>query len=117
MTRVGNVDQVLLLIREQLQRSGRGRGASRAARGASAERAASGPIERMRALAMLDTLEERDLRRAVVHGLLADQLGEGVANAPELVAIIDRVIRTIEETPEGRALTDRAIGQLKEPRP
>jgi hypothetical protein len=116
MTRVGNVDQVLLLIREQLQRSGRGRGASRAALGASAE-PASGPIERMRALAMLDTLEERDLRRAVVHGLLADQLGEGVANAPELVAIIDRVIRTIEETPEGRALTDRAIGQLKEPRP
>lgn len=116
MTKVGNVDQVLLLLREQLQRSGRGRGTTAKARATQAEASSASPLDRVRALAVLDTLDEEELRRAVVRGLLAEQFGEAVGNDPALIAIVDQVSRIIDETPEGRALMDRALAQLKETR-
>lgn len=114
MTRVGNVDQVLLLLREQLQRSGKARGASAKAPSARAESSSARPLDRVRALAALDTLEEEDLRRAVVRGLLAEQFGEAVGNDPAMIAIVDQVSRIIGEAAEGRDLMERAIAQLKE---
>ncbi|HWU94986.1 MAG TPA: hypothetical protein VN029_05270 [Sphingomonas sp.] len=117
MTRVGNVDQVLLLLREQLQRAGRTRGVTAKSRAREAEASTARPLDRVRALAALDTLEEEDLRRAVVRGLLAEQFGEAVGNDPALIAIVDQVSRIIGETAEGRELMDRALAQLKESRP
>lgn len=116
MTRVGNVDQVLLLLREQLQRSGRARGPAARARARQAEASSQRPLDRARALAALDTLGEEDRRRAVVRGLLAEQFGDAVGNDPALIAIVDQVSRIIGETPEGRELMDRAIAELKETR-
>lgn len=116
MTRVGNVDQVLLLLREQLQRSGMARGGAARERARAADGATARPLDRIRALAALDTLEEEELRRAVVRGLLAEQFGEAVGNDPALIAIVDQVSRIIGETAEGRGLMDRALAQLKESR-
>lgn len=116
MTRIGNVDQVLLLLREQLQRSGTTRGAAAKAGAAQAGAVSARPLDRVRALAALESLEEEELRRAVVRGLLAEQFGEAVGNDPALIAIVDQVGRIIGETPEGRDLMDRALAQLKESR-
>lgn len=117
MTRVGNVDQVLLLLREQLQRTARVRGGKTKAPVRDAEASTARPLDRVRALAALDTLEEEELRRAVVRGLFAEQFGEAVGNDPALIAIVDQVSRIIGETAEGRELMDRALAQLKETRP
>ncbi|WP_448661544.1 hypothetical protein ACG3SL_12850 [Sphingomonas sp. CJ20] len=116
MTSIGNVDQVLLLLREQLQRTGRNRGASRRGRTAASGASSARPLDRVRALAALDTLDEEELRRAMVRGLLAEQFGEAVANDPALIAIVDQVSRIIGETLEGRQLMDRALAHLKEAR-
>ena len=114
MTRVGNVDQVLLLLREQLQRAGRSRDTSRSGQAAKAGAGSARPLDRVRALAALDTLGEEELNRAVVRGLLAEQFGEAVGNDPALIAIVDKVVRIVGETPEGRDLMDRALSQLRE---
>ncbi len=114
MTRIGNIDQVLLLLREQLQRAGRGRDAGRTARAGRGTEATARPLDRVRALATLDTLEEEELRRAVVRGLLAEQFGDAVSNEPALIAIVDEVARMIASSAEGRELMDRALVQLKE---
>ncbi|MBQ1496678.1 hypothetical protein ACQKOH_08540 [Sphingomonas sp. NPDC092331] len=116
MTRIGNVDQVLLLLHEQLQRTSRNRGTARQGRTSRAEAASARPLDRVRALAALDTLDEEELRRAMVRGLLAEQFGEAVGNDPALIAIVDQVSRMIGETPEGRQLMDRALAQLRESR-
>lgn len=116
MTRVGNVDQVLLLLREQLQRAGRGRETGRKAAVDRTGRAAQRPLDRVRALAALDSLNEDDVRRAVVRGILTEELGEGVGNDAQLQAIVDDVIRIIGETPGGARLIDRAVAQLKDNR-
>lgn len=111
MTKIGNVDQVLLLLREQLQRTGKGR---QAARKAGAGPVAARPLDRVRALAAMESLGEDDVRRAVIRGILTEEFGEGVGNDAALQAIVDDVLRIIDETPGGSELIGRAVAQLKE---
>ncbi len=113
MTRIGNVDQVLLLLQEQLQRTSRNRGTARQGRTARAEVSSARPLDRVRALAALDTLDEEELRRAMVRGLLAEQFGEAV----EMIRA-DRHCRSGEpddrRDARGRQLMDRALAQLRD---
>jgi len=113
LTRIGNVDQVLLLLREQLERSGRGRNAERGARTTRSAAATAQPLERARALAALDGLPEEEVRRAVVRGLLLDAFGESMNNDPAFQAVIDNVLRIIADMPGGSELVDRAVAQLR----
>lgn len=113
MTRIGNVDQVLLLLREQLQRAGSNREADRSGKATRANAAAPRPIERARGLAALDALSEEEVRRAVLRGLLADALGEALASDPGFQAIVDEVFAIIAAMPEGGDLLDRAVAQLR----
>ncbi|MBO9714811.1 hypothetical protein [Sphingomonas sp.] len=111
MTRIGNVDQVLLLLREQLHRTDKERSVARTRTVARAR--SERPIDRARALAALDSLGEDEVRRAVVRGLLTEELGEAIGNDAPLQAIVDDVVRIIAETPGGADLMERAIAQLK----
>jgi hypothetical protein len=113
LTRVGNVDQVLLLLREQLERSSRGRGAERSARTTRSAAATAPPLERARALAALDGLPEEEVRRAVVRGLLLDAFGESMSNDPAFQSLVDDVLRIIADMPGGSELVDRALAQLR----
>lgn len=111
MTRIGNVDQVLLLLREQLQRAGKGRQAARVSRtGQSAPR----PLDRVKALSALGELNDEDVRRALVRGILTEEFGESVGNDAALQRIVDDVVRMIGDAPGGPELMARAIAQLKE---
>lgn len=113
MTRIGNVDQVLLLLREQLERSGRSRGTARRAAPSAASSGDARPIERARSLAALDALSDEEARRALVRGLLVEQFGEGTGNDPAFQQVIDDVFRIIADTPEGAQLMARALEQLR----
>lgn len=113
MTRIGTVDQVLLLLREQLDRAGRKERGSRASRLGRAERADVRPLERVRVLAALDALGEEEKRRALIRGLLAEELGEAVGSDAALQALADNVARIIGEMPGGAELFGRALAQLR----
>jgi hypothetical protein len=113
MTSIGNVDQVLLLLREQLQRADRKRETQAKTRTGRAEQAGAGPLDRARALTALDRLGEDDARRAVVHGLLAEQFGEAVANDAAFQRVVDEVARIIGDAPGGSALIGRALAELR----
>jgi hypothetical protein len=110
LTSIGPADQVMLLLREQLKAAERGKAKKneRAARTARTR-----PRERLEALAAIGDLPERDLRRAVVRGLLAERLGEELVADPAFEAAALEIVRIIEESPEGEALLDRAAGALK----
>ena len=111
MTRINQVDQVLLLLRERLQRLNRsGPGASR--RSGRSSPATARPLARLQAMAELDQLSEDDLGRTIVRALLAEELGEGLANDPAFQAVIDDVARIIGESQEGRDLMARAAREL-----
>jgi hypothetical protein len=113
LTRIGTVDQVLLLLREQLERTGRNRGAT-GHRAASAGRGEARPLERARSLAALDALSDEDAGRVLVRGLLAEQFGDALGNDLAFQNIIEEVFGIIAETPDGRDLIARALGQLRQ---
>lgn len=113
MTRIGTADQVLLLLRERLQRGGRAEKSGRSVGVTGTQRIAPRPLERARALTELEALSEDERRRAVIRGLLADEFGETVANDPGFQSVIDQVVRIIRDAPGGDALFDQAIAELR----
>ena len=111
MTRIGNTEQVLLLLREQLQKLGQTRkgrtGSSGTVRGASTPK----PIARLQAMGSYEEGEE--FRRTLVRAILTEEMGEAMANDPSFQAVVDNVYRMISATPDGQDLIDAAGRQLR----
>lgn len=115
MTRITNVDQVLLLIRQQLQRlSGNGAAARKtratAARGSQRQSA----LGRLAALSRLEDLPEGELEHSLVRALLADEFGEGLANDPRFLRVAGEVSRIIAADEEASSLLKQAVRHVKE---
>ncbi|QNA82942.1 hypothetical protein G4G27_02125 [Sphingomonas sp. So64.6b] len=114
MTRINPADQVLLLLQEQLNRLGKDRAAPRG-RPAPAQGPTPEPMARLRALAGRDGITDEDMKRALVRGLIIQQLGEAIGNDPAFEAVAGDVARIIGASPAGRELLDRAMRQLSAP--
>ncbi|MDZ7282788.1 hypothetical protein N4G62_12195 [Sphingomonas sanguinis] len=109
MTRIIGAEHVLLLLREKLARAGQ-----RRAGPSATARTDPRPLDRLRAMAGFDALGEEERRRAVVHALLAEELGDAVANDAAFGAVLDDVLRIIAEMPGGGAMIDRAAMALRD---
>lgn len=107
MTRINPSDHVLLLLREQLRRG------ERATRSAAPRRAEPQALDRLKAMDALDAMDDHERRRSLVQGLLADGLGDAVANDAGFQTLVEEVARIVGAMPEGQALVDRAIAQLR----
>lgn len=110
MTRISHSDQVLALLQEQIARLGKAKGPARAAD--SKRSGTPEPIARVRGLTAHKGLSEEDLKRALVRGLLVQQLGDAIGNDPAFEAVANDVIRIIGDTQAGRDLLDRALLHL-----
>jgi len=110
MTPISNADHVLVLLREQLQKLGRTRRES-ASRTAEMRGSTPRPIARLQAMASIEQGEE--FRRTLVRAILAEELGEAMANDPAFQTVVDDVYRMISASPDGRDLIDRAGRQLR----
>lgn len=109
MTRIAATDQILLLLREQLQKSDRARRSAPA----RAERRDNTPQQRIAALAAVKDLPDRDFRRALVRGLLSERLGEALVADPAFDAVTGQVLEMIEDVPEARDLLDRVAREFR----
>ena len=112
MTRISSSEQILLLLKERLQRMERGR-SGRSAR-TSAKREPTGPpVARLQALPDLDQIPAEELQRSLVRALLGQELGEAITNDPSFQSVSDEVLRLIKDSEEGRSLIDRATLELR----
>lgn len=109
MTRISNTEQVLLLLRAHLQRTGRQRRTSRAGPAGASRRS---PVERLRELAGDGELPRQEIGRALLAGLLADDLGEGAINDPSFQRVLDEVQRRVAGDKDAKQMLDRAVDQL-----
>lgn len=110
MTGIGRTDQMLLRLREQLQRRSRTDAKGRATKKAGLEAA---PLDRLRRSDALARPVDEEYRRTFVRALLNEQFGDRVANAPEFARVVEDVWRILSEDEEMRLLVDRAIVQLR----
>lgn len=111
MDPVSNVDRLVLLLRQRLrEREGaRSAGRVRSRPSSQVDRAATA-----QALAALADTDERQLRRALIQGLLSDQFGRQLVNEARFQEVVDRVVGALEEDPDGLALLRRVTTDLRE---
>jgi len=112
MTRITNAEQVLLLLRAQLQRAQKARNART---GATRNERRAGPLERTQGLVGAGALSESDAERALVAGLLEREFGAAVANDPKFQQVVDEVLGIIRADETSTALLRSALEHLTTP--
>lgn len=116
MTRIGQAEQILLLLQQQLQRAGEGRAPAGNPQSSTGTRAEQRPLDRARALASLGAVDPEERRRLMVRTLLLEELGDSSGADPAFATLVDRVLAMVREIPGGDELMDRAVRQLGEER-
>jgi len=113
MTRISNVDQVLMLLRQQLQRmSGPDRSRKSATSSAAAQKRETA-ARRIEAVTRHDDLGDEDLGRTLLGALLVDEFGEAAANDHKFQKLVDEVYRIIANDAQARALLDSAVKEVR----
>ena len=113
MTRITNVDQVLILLRNQLQKMEREKKSARPIKTPEAGQVHKTPFERVQDLAADGNLSEADIHRALIGSLLTEEFGTAIANDPSFQAIIDRVTATLTSDQASKQLLRGAVDTLK----
>ncbi len=108
MARIAGTDPLVRLLRERLQRGG----ATALGRQARANGPALSPVERARATATMAALDPDARRRLLVKALLAERLGEAIANDAGFQRVSERVLAMLDDSSEGRALIAAALADL-----
>lgn len=111
MDPVSNVDRLVLLLRQRLQERERTPGTARTAGRRTGK--AEGGVAAAQALAAVEDVEEKHLRRALIQGLLSDQFGPAMINEARFQQVVDRVVGALEADDAGRALLDRITREMR----
>jgi len=114
MTRISNVDQVMLLLRQQLQRMAK---SARQQKGAkvsptTAQRREQA-LERIEEISRVDALSDDDLAKTLVGALLVDEFGEAIANDAKFQSLVGEVHRIIASDAETKALLGNALKEMR----
>lgn len=114
MTRITNIDQVLMLVRQQLQqmdKSGRSRKSGKTAASAAARREPA--LGRIEEISRNGDLSDDELGHTLVAALLVDEFGEPVANDPKFQQMIGEVHRIINEDTGARQILRDALREVR----
>ena len=95
MDPISNVDQLVLLLRQRLAERSRAASSGKTGQVRSARETASAEVDSAHALAAIDGVDERQLKRALIQNILADQLGGALLNDAQFQQVVDRVTETI----------------------
>ena len=111
MEPISNADRLVILLRQKLEERAKAGKAGQAGSKANVE----SPEEPsgVRALAAIEGTDERQLRRALIQNLLADQLGPELLNDAQFQQVVTRVTDTIEDDPVAAKLLSRLVADLR----
>lgn len=113
MDPISNVDRLVLLLRQRLlERSKTGPAARGGPKSETADRATTG-LDHIHALAAVDGVDDRQLSRALIQNILADQFGGNLINDAKFQQVVDRVTETIEADGGASKLLTRLVSELR----
>lgn len=108
---IRNVDRLVLLLRQRLQDRARASGAAGERLGAVAD--PHQRVDQLQALASIETVDDRQVGRALIQSLLADHFGRDMLNDAGFQRVVDRVSETLEQDSSGSALLSQLVAELK----
>ncbi|HEX7759154.1 MAG TPA: hypothetical protein VF459_06620 [Caulobacteraceae bacterium] len=110
MDPVSNVDRLVSVLRQRLAERARARtGGQGAAQGARQPDRG----ESLQALAAIEGVDDRQLGRAVLEGILAEEFGQALVNEAKFQQIVDRVAEAIAGDQGSDQLMSRTLGALR----
>jgi hypothetical protein len=114
MDPISNTDRLVRLLRQKLEERAKTKASTPSApatkvrpRGTETVRAITGEFVRA-------GVDDKQLRRALIEQLLADQFGPALANEAKFQQVIDRVDDIMAADPTIGPLVDRAIRQIRD---
>lgn len=108
MTRITNVDHLVLLLRQRLN--------ERAQRTSAQKSAAPGRVDQrtgVQALSSIEEVDDRTLRRALIQDVLAEHFGRALLNEAEFQQIVDRVTSALEEDRDASKLFGTVTAEVR----
>lgn len=111
MSSITRIDQAVLLLRDRLKRLNERASPARSSQAHPTGR--SDPLVSLRQLVQQGGIAPDELRKGLVRTLLADSLGQELADSLEFQSISDQVLRILEGSDAGRALVEKALSELE----
>lgn len=112
MTRITNVNQVMLLLQSQLQ-SKKKAGKKRPHGSVAKKEVQQSPLSLVKSVIQEEDLPEKDIHRALIRGLLTEEFGASVANDPAFHSIIEDVLEMIHNDENSKRILHQAMNQLR----
>ncbi len=112
MSEIGRVDRAILLLKARLSRLAERKTETKATGISALRQTEASHLAAIRKLAGRKGIEPRDLRRAMVRGLLVESLGDELAAGLEFNTIVDRIAVMLETDETGLDLLNRALAEL-----
>ncbi len=106
MTRISNSEQVLAIVRAQLQRMAKRGKADKSGRTEKADTKPLDTRQTIEALGAIEGLSDEDFARGLVNTLLIEEFGETIANSPAFHAAVDRTVTALRGDDAVRARLD-----------
>lgn len=97
------------MLRQRLEERARAGARQGAKRGGSPQPQVGG----IRALAAVEGVEDRQLRRALVQNILAEQFGSDLINDAKFQQVVEGVLQTIDQDAACGGLMDQAVLELR----
>lgn len=113
MDPISNSDRIALIIRQRLLERSRTSAGGRRGRSESKTQPAINGLNRVRELASIDGIDERQVRRVFIQTILTDQLGAELINDAQFQQLVVRVTDAIEEDEQSTQLLTRLIQELR----
>jgi len=112
MDPICNVDRLGILLRQRLLERSKAAGLKRGASTTRNETPLTGRAA-VQALAAVEGIDDRQLKRALIQNILSDQLGGELINEAQFQQVVDRVTNALESEQETARLLNRVVGELR----
>ena len=113
---IGNVDQVMALVRNQLERMNRDKRIAPSGKADRGSQARATEKSRLQALSNLSDLPDGEFERLLVGALLSREFGEEATQDPRFQSIIERTWHIMRDDAELRAVIEDVRRSLKDGR-
>lgn len=112
MTRITNTDQVLNLIRAELQKMDRTRRSKLKPGQVASQDHSRSPLERLFSAEAFHALSEEEQHRAFIRGIMTEAFGASYANDARFISIAGNIYEALTATDDGRNLIRKALASL-----
>ncbi len=109
MTRIDNNQQLIAIVRQQLERASK----AKIERTPKVAPSTSKEVTGAKRLSQLEGFNEDELSRALVESILTEEFGEGLINEAQFQQIVDKITKQLKSDGESAKLISDTLLELK----